>query len=125
MNISVGEENWILRKDAIETQEVAASGDISYEVLKNMKLKVTETEQKFTTAGPTEILHRSFKDFHYVVQFSAKLSASDDYCCSVDVKSPHFVFDHFKKCVWKGEGRSKTSAKADAMLNLLKDIKKD
>ena len=121
-----GEENDnIVHEDASESSEDTADSVINTEVVKQMKLKVSETEKMFANAGPTEILHRSFKNFHYAVQFSTKLAASDDFCCTVEVKSGECLFDHFKKSLLNGKGRSKALAKADAMLNLLKNIKKD
>ena len=91
------------------------------EISKKLKLKILEIEEKFVNAGPAEILHRSCNKFEYEAKFSVKLNVSDNYICTLKIKSCDL--EQYSRNNWEGRGRSKAVAKADAMLSLLNTIK--
>ena len=100
--------------------KVTVKDTVAAEKLKDL---IRVTQEKFPDATAMEIIRRTFKLFQFIVTFSDKVYAKDDFECTLRIVDIDSSFHYYTNTEWVGKGRSKKISKNDAFSLLLADMK--
>lgn len=103
-----------------DSLKVTVKDTVAAEKLKDL---IRVTQEKFPDATAMEIIRRTFKLFQFIVTFSDKVYAKDDFECTLRIVDIDSSFHYYTNTEWVGKGRSKKISKNDAFSLLLADMK--
>ena len=106
------QDNGILEPDLDESREIGKESVL--------KIKLAQTERKFKNARSGGILHMICRNFQYDVKFFEN-SKNSIFSCEIKLNCKDL--EQYSKKPWRGEGKSKSAAKANAMKGIVDAIR--
>ena len=106
------QDNGILEPDLDESREIGKESVL--------KIKLAQTERKLKNASSGGTLHMICRNFQYDVKFFEN-SKNSIFSCEIKLNCKDL--EQYSKKPWRGEGKSKSAAKANAMKGIVDAIR--